>query len=176
MAIKLNLLPVEKRVGKGLQRVLRITRMLGVIALGTFIVFGLGLGAFFIFNSVRLNNLNSANSALEGKIAALETSETKMILLKDRVGKIRTLMNIPSAIVNLDIINGIISPVSAANINELNVGTAKISTTLRFESAGDIGIFLKGLSESDAFQSVSITTFSFNPVGGYLVGVAIVTK
>src|SRR5258706_3988528 len=177
MPIKLNLLPVEKRVGKGLQRTLRVTRMLGVISLGIFIVFGLGMAAFFVFSSVQLNNLNSSNTVLEGKISALETSETKMVLLKDRIGKIKSLVGSPTALNNLVSISSIITPVSAqTNINELNVNVTKISLSLNFKSAADISTFLKALSASQRFQAISVTSFSFNPVSGYLVSIVLTSK
>lgn len=174
MAIKVNLLPVEKRVGKGLQRILRVTRMLGVISLGAFIIFGLGLVAFFIFNSVQLNDFNTTNASLEGKIAGLETSETKLALLKDRVAKIKVLTNIPTALHNLDSTNSILAPLTAdSNVNELSANSAKVSLSLNFRSTGDIANFLKALSETREFQTVSLTSFSFNPTSGYLVSVAI---
>lgn len=177
MAIKVNLLPTEKRVGKGLQRILRVTRMLGVISLVIFILFGLGMIAFFVFNSISLGNLKTANGDLEDRITGLETSEQKIVLLKDRVGKIKSLFSIPSAINNLDSVNTVLSPLSKdTTISELNVNPTKVSMSINFKSAADIGVFLTGLKDTKSFQTVSISSFSFNPVSGYLVSIAIQGK
>jgi len=177
MAIRVNLLPSEKRVGKELQGILRVTRMLGVIALGAFIVFGLGIAAFFIFTSIQLNSLNSTNSTLESQITGLETSETQIVLLKDRIGKIKTVQSVPSAIANLNNIVPIITPLSVeSSVNELDVAPTKISASVNFRSNSDLSNFLKGLSTSTSFKNVTVTSFAFNPASGYLVGLDIVGK
>lgn len=177
MAIKINLLPSEKRVGRELQGILRITRMLGVIALGAFIVFGLGIAAFFVFTSIQLNGLNSTNSTLESQITGLETSETQIVLLKDRIGKIKTVQRVPSAIASLNNIIPVITPLSVeASVNELDVSPTKISASVNFRSNSDLSNFLKGLSTSTSFKTITLSSFAFNPASGYLVGVDIVDK
>lgn len=177
MTIKINLLPSGQRVGKSLQRVLRVTRTLGVISLGLFIVFILALSAIFVYSSVSLNNLNSANTGLKGRINGLETSETKIVLLKDRIGKIKLVQGIPTAIKNLDSINSVLTPLSfESTVNDLNVSSSKVSASVTFKSNSDISVFLENLSDSASFQTVSLSNFSFNPVSGYLVSITAVGK
>lgn len=177
MAVKVNLLPVDKRVGKGLQRILKVTRMLGVIFLGVFIVFSLGVTAFFIFSSIQLNSLNQSNATLTSQISGLETSETQMILLKDRIAKIKTVQKIPGAVKNLDNISPIITALSADSpVSELDVSPAKIAASIDFRSNTDLANFLKTLSASTAFKTVTLTSFSFNPANGYLVTIDITAK
>jgi len=151
--------------------------MLGVIGLGAFIVFGLGLIGFFVFKTLQFNVYNQDNASLEGKIAGLEISETKLVLLKDRVAKIKVLTNIPTALHNLDSTNAVLAPLTAdSNVNDLAVNATKVSMSLNFRSSADIANFLKALSETRDFQTVSLSSFSFNPVSGYLVSVSIVGK
>lgn len=177
MPIKVNLLPTEQRVGKGLQRVLRITRMLGVISLGVFIVFSLALGGFFIFKSVQLSDLKSTNASLASKIAGLETSETKMVLLKDRLGKIKSLQNIPTSLNNLNSINSLLEPAgTSSTVNDLSVAPNKVSASINFKNNTDLDAFLSGVSESTGFKTVSLSSFSFNPTTGYLVNITAVGK
>ncbi len=177
MAIKVNLLPVDKRVGKDLQRVLTVTRMLGVIFLALFIVFGLGVTAFFILSSIQLSSLNQTNGSLTSQISGLETSETQMVLLKDRIAKIKTVKNLPSAIANLDKINPVLTTLSAESpVAELDITPVKISTSINFKSNTDLSNFLKNISSSKVFKSVTMTSFSFNPATGYLVSLDIAAK
>lgn len=174
MAIKLNLLPSEKRVGKDLQRILRTIRMLGVVGLGIFIIFGIVLIGFFVFRSIQLNTRDSQNSGLKSRISTLETSETKMVLLKDRIAKIKTLLNVPTALANLDNVNLALSSLASdTTINELNISTAKISLSLNFKNSNEIAVFLKSLSDTKAFKTVTISSFSFNPTSGYLISIVI---
>lgn len=174
MAVKVNLLPNELKVGKGVLRILRIIRMFGVISLGVFLVFGLGVAIFFILSSVALNNLNKTNDVLTSQIQSLETSETQMVLLKDRIGKIKIVQNLPSAAKNLDSINSLIASIPSSDpVNGLELTPSKISMSINFNSNSDLSGFLKSLSSSSSFQAISLTSFTFNPVSGYLVGIDI---
>ena len=174
---KINLLTSEQKVGKETLKVLRITRVLGVIFLGVFIVFGLGLGAFFTFSSVQLNGLNSTNKTLEDQILGLKSSETQLTLLKDRIGKIKTVQNIPTAINNLDSINTLMASFSSdSSVSELDISPTKITSSINFKSNTDLVNFLKGLESSKSFQAVALSSFSFNPTSGYLVSVVITGK
>lgn len=175
--MKINLLPTEQRVGKELQRILRITRILGVISLAGFFVFCLGLAGFFVFKSIQLNNFKSINASLTSKIAGLETSETKMVLLKDRLGKIKALQNVPTSVRNLDGINSLLDLTGASStVNELNVTPSKVSASVNFRNNTDLDAFISGVSASKSFQTVNLSSFSFNPITGYLVSITAVGK
>lgn len=177
MAIKINLLPSGQRIGKETLKILRVTRILGVVFLGIFIVFGLGLAVFFTFSSVQLNSLNSANKTLKGQVSSLKSSETQLTLLKDRIGKIKKVQNVPTAVKNLESINSLIAGFSSdSNVSELEISPTKITTSINFKSNGDIVNFLKALESSNSFQAIALSSFSFNPATGYLVSVAITGK
>lgn len=177
MPIKVNLLPTERRVSGSLGQFLRISRMLGVIALAVFLVFGLGLGAFFAVSSIELNGLNSSNDALKSQLTSLQTTEAQLVVLKDRIAKIKLAQAIPSATKNLTDFNPFLSSLtSGTGISELDVDTAKISTSIVFTSNSDLTSFIKTLSASTLFKNVSLTTFGYNPTNGYLVSIAVTTK
>ena len=177
MAIKLNLLPPEARVTGTLGKVLNTTRMLGVIGVAFFLVFTLGISAFFILSTVTLNNLNSNLDALKSQITALQTTETQAVLLKDRIGKIKTALSLPNSVKNLDTTNPIISSLGpAASLGELDVDSQKVDLSLVFTSNVDTSAFIKSLSDSQSFTTATLTSFSYSPAGGILVGVRLIPK
>lgn len=177
MAIKLNLLPPETRATGTLAKVLNTTRMLGVIGIAFFLVFTLGISAFFILSTVTLNGLNSNIGSLKSQIAALETTETQVVLLKDRIGKINTALNLPNSIKNLDVVNPVISNLSpSTSLSELDVDTQKVDISMIFTSNADTSAFIKSLSDSQNFKTATLTTFSYSPGGGILVGVRLIPK
>lgn len=177
MAIKVNLLPTERRVSGGVAQFLRISRMLGVIALAGFLVFGLGLAAFFIVSSIELNGLNSSNNSLKTQLSSLGTTEAQLVVLKDRIAKIKIAEGIPSSTKNLVDFDSYLSALSGTtSISELDVNPVKITTSLVFTSGSDLTAFTKALSASTTFKNVSFASFNFNPTSGYLVSVEVTAK
>lgn len=177
MAIKVNLLPTELRVSGGVAQFLKISRMLGVIALAVFLVSGLGLGAFFAISSIELNNLNTANDSLKSQEATLSKTEAQLVVLKDRIAKIKIAQAVPSSTKNLTNFDPLLSSLSTGTkIGELDVDTAKITASMDFTSNSDLRSFVNAISTSSIFKNVTIASFSFNPTTGYLVNLTIATK
>ncbi|KKU09038.1 MAG: hypothetical protein UX13_C0051G0008 [Candidatus Woesebacteria bacterium GW2011_GWB1_45_5] len=180
MAVKLNLLPPEYSVSKGLNRLLKATRMLGVIGLGIFLVFVLGMGAFFIFSSLTLRELSSENEALKTQITARSTSEQQLVLIKDRIKKVRTVRGISSSLPNLNNFETLSTSLGAGiDLTEVAVDSQKIDLSVRMDSNSELTSFvgtLTGLATqagTKIFKSVVLTSFGFNPVGGYVANIRI---
>ena len=172
MAIKLNLLPPEYAVSKGLTRLLKTTRMLGVIGLAGFVVFALGLTGFFIFSSFELRNLKAENDSFKGQITALNTSEQQVVLLKDRLKKIKTMQTIASSAKNLTSIEPLITAIGQdTTLTELSIDPQKVETSVLVRSNSELTAFLGNLKNSQVFKSIILTSFGFNPVSGYLINI-----
>jgi Tfp pilus assembly protein PilN len=170
MTIRINLLPPEYAVSGPLGKLLKTTRMLGVIALGAFLVFALGLAAFFIFSSFQLRALKANEDKLKSDIASSETSEQQIVLLKDRLAKVKIAQSTQSGVKNLEKIDPFIAGLSGSTIlTELDVDSQKVDLSILFKSNNELSTFLKTLTDSKVFQSVVLTSFGFNPLTGYLV-------
>lgn len=176
MAVNINLLPGELKVSSGLSQVLRIVRMIGVISLAAFLVFGLGVAAFFIFSTVELNGLNSTNTNLKGQLSALSTTEQQFVALKDRLAKIKSAQSQSSATKYLTDFVPFIAPFTGTTVNELDVDPGKLSVTLNFHSNSDLSTFIKSISSTDIYKNVTVNSFGFSPLGGYLVNLTILAK
>jgi|SRR5688572_17036863 len=177
MAIKLNLLPPELAVDKKLGAVLKTTRVVGTILLGAFLIFVLGLSAFFVISSVLLRNTIARVDNLKDQIVARETSEQQMVLLKDRLKKISSVRAIPTSFENLSAIDPFLlslSPDSA--VTELDVDPIKIGLLINFKTTSDLTSFFENLATSDVFKSATLSSFGFNPLAGYLAGLSVVPK
>ncbi len=175
MAVKMNLLPPEYAVGKGLSRVLKTTRMLGVVALAVFIIFALGLTGFFVFSSLTLRGLTVENDNLKSQITALSASEQKMVLLKDRLKKIKALQVMASSIKNLNSVDPIIAGVGGnITLTELAIDPQKVDISVLIRSNNDLTVFLQSLKTSGVFKSVVLTSFGFNPASGYLANIRLI--
>ena len=174
--ININLLPEEFTVSSGISRILSITRMFGVIFLAIFLVFGLGMVTIFMIYSIQLNNLKNSNSVLTSQIASMQSTETQLVLLKDRIAKIKIADSSSSAIDSVKTFMPLVAVLGASSrVNELDIDSSKITSSLTFSSGTDVSAFIASLSNTK-FAGVSLTSFSFNPAVGYLVGLDIQNK
>lgn len=177
MAIKINLLPKEFKVGAGLGKALRLIRILGVISLAAFLIFGMVLGGYLIISSVQLNSLNSSNDSLKSQLKNLETSESQLVVLKDRLSKIKTAENTPSGLPVYKNFDALVDSLSdSTTLNTVDIGPTKLSSTLVFRSNQDLTNFVEKLTKANTFQNIALTSFSFNPNVGYLLSVEFVPK
>jgi len=174
MATKINLLPPGFGVTGNLGKILKAVRMVGVIGLAFFLVFGLGISIYFIVSTITFNALKSETNSLKEQVKTLQTTEQQIVLLKDRIGKINTALNFPEAIKNLDAIDPFISNLSSsASLNQLEIDPQKIELSLQFRSTADTSAFIKSLSDMKDFRSVVLTSFGYDSTNGYTVGISI---
>ena len=174
MATKINLLPPGFGVTGNLGKILKVVRMVGVIGLAFFLVFGLGISIYFIVSTITFNALKSETNSLKEQVKTLQTTEQPIVLLKDRIGKINMALGLPEAIKNLIAIEPFISNLSSsASLNQLEIDAQKIDLSFQFRSTADTSAFIKSLSDMKDFRSVVLTSFGYDSTNGYTVGISI---
>jgi len=177
MPTKLNLLPSNLQVSKGLGSFLKASRSLGVILIVIFAIFSLGIGGFFVLSKITLGNLQTKVNQLTSQVKAQETSEQQLILLKDRLAKIASARNDPNAyknITNVDSLFTNISPVSS--MNQANISSSKIDISLVARSNEDLATFISNLKGTTLFNTVNLSSLSFSPKTGYALTVSLGNK
>lgn len=177
MALKLNLLPSEYGKLGTTGKILRSLRALGVISFALFFVFALGTSAFFIISTITLNGLKNDIDSLKSQVTAEQTSEQQIVLLKDRVGKIKTILAAPDATKNLSLISPYISSLSASSkVSDISIDPSKVNLALNFVNNTDLSNFLSAISKDSQFGSVRMTSFTFNDATGYSLEILAVNK
>lgn len=177
MAVNLNLLPPELAVSKSLGKFLKTVKALGVIGVAAFLVFGVGIGAFFIVSTISLNRINANIKVLKNQVSAQQKSEQQVILLKDRIAKIASIQSIPDSLSNLTATEPFLIDLSGSmSVNQMAVSPTSVSLSLNLKTNSDLSTFLESLQTSDVFKTVSLTTFNFSPSIGYSVEVSAVKK
>lgn len=172
MAIKLNLLPPDYTVSGSTAKTLKALRSLGVISIAAFVVFALIIVGFFIVSSIESNNLNASINSLTSQIKSQEQTEQKVVLLKDRLKKIKAIQANSGSIDNLDKAGEVVDKLGPdATLTEFSVDPDKVDLSVAFRTNSDLTNFLSELTATKAFKSVVLTSFGFNPTSGYLVGV-----
>jgi hypothetical protein len=177
MAVKLNLLPADYSLTDSVRQLIKIARSLNVILLALFFITVIGMGGFFIFSSISLNGLIKENDNLKSQIQEKSTTQQQIVLLKDRLSQIKTVQELPNAIKNFDKISPILGLVTGNSVfSELGIDSQKITTSIIFKSNSDLTNFLKSVSSSSTYSTVSLGTFNYSPVMGYQVGLSFIAK
>lgn len=177
MAVKLNLLPADYALTGPVRQLVKAARPLNVILLALFFVTAIGMGGFFIFSSISLNNLAKENNSLKSQIQAQSTAQQQIVLLKDRLSQIKTVQAVPSASKNFDKISPILNLVTGSSfVSELGVDSQKTTSSVIFKSNSELTNFLKNVSSNTAYSTVTLGTFNYSPVMGYQVGLIFTSK
>lgn len=177
MAVKLNLLPPELSVSKNLGNLLKTVRIINVIGMAAFLVFTLGIAAIYIFSLISLNSLNASTAALKTQISAQEKTEQQVVLLKDRLDKAATVLQIKGSYPNLIAIEPFLAAFSAtATVNQMTIASGSLSISLNTQQTSDVTSFLNSFQTSSAFKSSGLTVFNLNPKTGYLVEIDATSK
>jgi hypothetical protein len=177
MAAKLNLLPPDYALTGPVGQIVKFARPLNVILLALFLVTVLGMGGFFIFSSLSLKSLTADNDSLKKQIQAQSTAQQQIVLLKDRLGKIKTVQGLPTATQNLTSIDPVLVLVAGNSfLSELDVDSQKVAATIVFKSNSDLTNFLKNISLNTTYSSVSLGTFNYSPAVGYQLSLSFTKK
>jgi len=177
MAVKLNLLPENYTLTGPIGQIVKFARPVNVILLALFLVTALGMGGFFIFSSLSLRSLSAGNDSLKKQIQAQSAAQQQIVLLKDRISKIKTVQGLPTATKNLTNIDPILALITGNSIlSELNVDSQKVTATIVFKSNSDLTNFLKSIDSNITYSSVSLGTFNYSPATGYQVNLSFIKK
>ncbi len=177
MAVSLNLLPQDLAIGTGLTKVIKVIKAVNVVAIAIFIIFLIGAGMFYAISSFQLSSLTTANNNLVSQIKSEQTTEQKLVLLKDRIAKIKLAYTSDSLTKPIALVSPLLSQLpAAASVTELNLDTNKITASILFKSATDISNFFQVIYSSKTFSGVTLTSFGFNPTTGYLVSMSLAGK
>ena len=177
MPVKLNLLPPELAVGKDLRGAIKTLRALGVIGVAAFLVFGIGVGIFFITSTISLNGINANITKLSSEVSAQQKSEQQVVLLKDRLAKIASVRKLPSALQNQNLIEPFLNNLSpTSSVKEMAINTAAIDLSVVLSTSPDLSSFISSLQSSDVFKTVTLSSFSLSPAIGYSLEINVVPK
>jgi len=153
MSVNINLLPQAGSLNTTIAKMgRRLTRM-AVVCFIFFLVFGsLGVGYLFI-TSGDLTKINDQNNTYKSNIKSLQEAEQNLVLVRDRVAKVKTILNDVSFEEKLDKVQ-------------------RMLDTLPSKSQPDA--FLKGLISGDDWDFINLDTLELSGAGNYKIELELV--
>lgn len=124
-----------------------------------------------------MKDLNSANDELRNQIQSQQMAQQQVVLLKDRLEKIKKVYLKPNANKSLTALDPMINSLPlGVTVSELSIDTEKTSLLLTFLRTSDLAIFLDGLDNETNFTSIVMDSFDYSPKEGYSVGLSFIPK
>jgi hypothetical protein len=170
---EINLLPQEMKPSGLIIKLsanLKKAAFLGVLIL--LISVSLSLGTY-IFFSQRVSASLSNQEELKNQIKALERTEQRLVLVKDRLEKINFLNRQPRAndeVEKLNFVTGLFPQDTFVERIDLEKNNAKIA--ISSTNLDNIATYLASVISSGKYVQINLVSLEFNPLQGYIVELA----
>lgn len=176
MAIKIDLLPIESKIKGSYIKAAKFAKTLGLILISIYLLGSIFVTGYILVLNSQIGSIENNIEKLKIDIRSLESSEQKIVLLKDRISKIKYIMTLKSANTGLDSIKDIIDKLDEnSSVTELKIDTSRIEASFNLKSTSALYSFMNNL-QSQQFTNLKIDNFTFNPNTGYLISVVINNK
>lgn len=174
--VNINLLPSDLGPKASAIRIAKLIKKFFVALISLFLIYAFFVIALIIVLKVQVASSNSRQEQLKTSILSLEKTEQSLFLLKDRIGKIKTVFASSSSENNLGGVGKILNNSSGVLMSDVKILPGKVNLTVMSVSAAPLGDFLEKIVTGNDYQTVKVKSLSFNPSSGYLVSLELTQK
>src|SRR3990172_9263227 len=156
----INLLPTELLPSAGLLRTARLLKTVLTVGFGIFVVVVLGLVGFFTVNALSLRSSNARQEELKASIKSFEQTEQGLVLVKDRLGKVKEVEakeNADNEIEALSSLFGQVPP--GVSLSEAVVSKEELDATFVVGDSSVLGQFIAGIIFTQGFTKIDLLSF-----------------
>lgn len=169
----INLIPSEMSVPSKIVNLGNLFNRLSIVSvvLLVLILIGFVAGIFYYNNEYKKSASNIVT--LTSQIENLQRNEQRLILAKDKLGKISYVLGIDSIDDEISYFSNfrqVLPTVEEAVFNEITLAVDRADTTLVFTSLPSLNQVLSTLKNFSDYSRIILTTFGYNSSSGYLLG------
>lgn len=165
-----NLLPKELRPRKYIVRISKVLTNISLIALLVFIISAITVTSVYFLISSRLRTTQEKHEELITQIKALEETEQKIVLIKDRLEKVNEMRSKPAASEKIDILEDVLNISDGiAAVNGSNLTESDANLLISVDGSLNLTKLLSGLLIAGGFDRIEMLSFNFNSNHGYLM-------
>ncbi len=170
----INLLPTNLVAQGPVIKITNTLKQIVTIGFSVFILAVIMVAAYYLINFFTIKNSLTKQESLKNNIKALEQTEQKVFLIKDRLDKIKIASGVESADKNLEKLEGFLSLISQnVIISEAQISSKNTEVSIIAKSSDALTSFMGSLMATEVFKTIDLTSFGFNPVNGYFITVEV---
>jgi len=175
MAVKkINLLPKEFVPGKAVTKPLKVIRQVSYLFLAGFaIIIALGFGSVYYYNN-ELKNVITEQDRLKNSIQSLQETEQQLILTKDRIAKIQSVLSTRSVEDKFSKQKIIIDNLpDKITLQSAEIRRDRSILDLQAINSRDLVNFIASVSSRTDFNQITMDGLNFNSFRGYTLSLQI---
>jgi hypothetical protein len=164
----LNLLPTELTPKPSILKLVGVVKKISTALAVILVFFLIGVVAMFILNSIKIKELKAQESGLKTAVSALEKTEKQLVLMRDRIIKVKKVWEMGATYINADAVRALITQNEGiVSFASLDITSKKVNLQVVSPTSSGVARFLSGLVASDLFKSINLKSLSFSPLAGY---------
>lgn len=173
----INLLPSDLGPKASVLRLAALLKRLTLGALAIFCVFAGLTIAYLVFLNTRIKKVSAENEVLQRSIKALEETEQKLFLVKDRLASIKSLTGAQVLEAGFGDFERILtSGDSGVAFSKISASPGEIGIWGASLTSRPLGDFLEEVLVNPDYKTVNLATFTYNPSAGYTFELGVSTK
>lgn len=164
----INLLPQELKPNKTVLIMSKKLRKVSII-LGFFLlIVAIAMGSVYFFYFKRTEGTLTKQTELENQIRSLEETEQRLVLIKDRVSKIRSVTSSGSIAEEVNITKRVFDLLPpGSHIANITIDRDVVRLGVVAENLTSASEYLKAVTAISGVKYVNLISFDFNPTFGY---------
>jgi len=166
----INLLPEELASKTGTKKAVSSIKNSAIILFAIFFLVFSGATFYLILLSSQTNKTNTSVSSLKTTIESLQEVEQRVVLVKDRLSKVKNILGEKTAtdsVEGLEIIYQFLPAGAVVTEAKLSSDLSEVSFSIS-NSSGLVQV-LSNILASERFSNVQMKSFSYTPSTGYVV-------
>ena len=170
---EINLLPKDLSPNRGSYKFVIFIRKATLYVAGIFLFTALLSVIFIVYLTSQLNASIVRQTSLKQKIQALQQTEQKLFLIKDRADKIKLALADANVADSLTTINKTLANLpDNVSINDVTISSTKGEFSVISKDSVTMAAFLNAIVVSGIYKQLTLTGFVFTPTNGYLISFA----
>ncbi len=166
----INLLPLDLSPNRRALKVASSIKMGSFLLLGIFLIVGTLAVVFIIFLRAQINSSVAKQSVISQSIRSLDSTEQKLFLTKDRIGKIKLALSDSNRVDSFVLVNKTLSNLSdGVLVYNVRIDANKTQFSVLSKNSLAMAQFLSSLVTGGNYKNLSLTGFTFSPDRGYLI-------
>lgn len=165
---QINLLPVELSPTGLALKISKLFRKLSFIGLGLFVAMLIVLVGVYVFYSVSVRDVSARGEVLKSSIKSLESTETRIVLINDRIKKIKEALGEDLISPQLAQVQDLSSSLtSGATLSQTQISGQKNELQFMVTNPPEISGLLAKLREIKYYGRLVLDSLSFDPQSGF---------
>jgi Tfp pilus assembly protein PilN len=168
MASPINLLPVEFSPSGAAAKLAKLLNNAVFLGFTVFILVLVGGISFFLINYFSLQDFQKKQEALSTSIELLEATETRLVLVQDRLKLVKVIKSKESVISDLTTFASILPTIGGGlSLAEVDLRPNKTEFSVLATNSSELAKFMAALTAGELYKKVDLTSFSYSPTAGY---------